>query len=286
MKKHTFLAIAFSALCPAVALAAQEPSGSLRAFPDDPGSFSFGSWMKNAGTEASGEAPLPRELGEALPPSPLSTEGATLNLFQREISPNLRFALSIEARLDVPGDTSVDSFDNIAYSDIFDVGYGLSVEASLMSWLTPHWAMGGYLAVGWDRFSGASNVDMGTGEFFTFGDQDTVTVIVGGKILEKFAPFWFWEGRMGIGLVHYGQLTFTDVTTPVAVSGLQFFKSVNHGLFDLAGRLGVGDSRITFDVGLDFRFMGAEARGRDVSNVVAPDFFFVFAIDLGLSIRF
>ncbi len=205
---------------------------------------------------------------------------------QEEFAPNLRFGMTISARVDVPGDTSVDSIDNIAYSDIFDVGYGVAVEANLLSWLTPHWAVGGYVAVGWDRFTGASNVDMGTGEFFSFNDQDVLTVIVGCKILQKIAPFWFWEGRMGIGLVHYGDLTFSDVTNPIPVTGLQFFKSSNHGLFDLAGRVGVGNSRVTFDVGLDFRFMGGEARGRDVSNIVDPDLFFVFALDLGLSLRF
>jgi len=229
---------------------------------------------------------LPGGLADGSPAAEPSLRGVGLNLFQEEIEPNLRLGLSLYARVDVPGDTSVDAFDNVAYSDIFDIGYGVNAELNLMSWVSPHWAFGGYFSIGWDRFSGASDVDMGTGEFFSFNDQDTVTAIFGGKVLHHFAPFWFWEGRMGVGLIHYGQLTFTDVTTPVAVSGLQFFRPVNHGLFDLGGRIGVGDKRITFDLGLDFRFMGSEARGRDVTNAIDPDWFFVFSIDLGVSFRF
>jgi hypothetical protein len=285
MQKHIILSVVLAALAPAAALA-QDPAGILRLSTKDQDPLPGSTILASSGLESPARPSLPRDLEEALPESAVTLRGAELNLLQEEFTPRLRFGLSIEARLDVPGDTSVDSNDNIAYSDIFDVGYGISVEANLMSFLTPHWAIGGYLSVGYDRFSGASNVDMGTGEFFTFGDQDVVTVIVGGKILQKIAPFWFWEGRMGVGLVHYGSLDFTDVTTPIAVSGLQFFKTANRGLFDIAGRIGVGTPRVTFDLGLDFRFMGGEARGRDVSNIVDPDLFFVFALDLGLSLRF
>src|SRR5579862_1865222 len=225
----------------------------------------------------------PTSLASELPAPAASLREAGVNVLQEELTTDLHFGLSIYARVDVPGDTSVDSQDSIAYSDIFDVGFGVNAEASLMSRLTPHWSLGGYLSVGWDRFTGSSSVDMGTGEFFSFDDQDMISVIVGVKTLHKFAPFWFWEGRMGVGLIHYGNLTFTDMTDPTApVSGLQFFRAVNHGLFDLGGRVGFGSGRVTLDLGLDFRFQGAEARGRDVSDVVDPDWFFVFAIDLGV----
>ncbi|HLY75503.1 MAG TPA: hypothetical protein VKU80_15380, partial [Planctomycetota bacterium] len=210
MKKYTALALTLAFLFPTLALA-QEPAGIPRPSPKDPDPFAASTLLADAGLLAPAGTPLPRDLAEPLPDPALSARGAEFNLMQEEFAPNLRFGMTISARVDVPGDTSVDSIDNIAYSDIFDVGYGVAVEANLLSWLTPHWAVGGYVAVGWDRFTGASNVDMGTGEFFSFNDQDVLTVIVGGKILQKIAPFWFWEGRMGIGLVHYGDLTFSDV---------------------------------------------------------------------------
>lgn len=274
MKKSIVAAIILMALSPALALA-QEP-GSLTPWKT---TGAFGSPVRDG-------TPLPRNLEEDLPEFSTPGRGTGLGFMQEEIAPHLRFSLSLYARIDVPGGTSVDSFDNVTYADIFDIGIGLNVEASLMSWVTPHWGLGGYVSIGWDRFFGASNVDMGSGEFFSFDDQDMVTIIVGGKVLQKIAPFWYWEGRMGVGLVHYGSLGFTDVTGHIADPGLQFFKPVSHGLFDLGGRLGVGSSRATFDFGIDFRFMGGESPGRDVTSAIDPRLFFVFAIDAGVSLRF
>jgi len=230
---------------------------------------------------------LPATLDAELPGPSLSSRWLGVDLLQEEIAPRLRLALSLYGRVDFPGGTDVSADGSVGHSDIFDIGYGLNVELSLMSQLSPHWAMVGYLSVGWDRFSGASDVDMGTGEFFSFDNQDITTFILGGKVLHRFGPAFFWEGRMGIGLVHYGSLGFTDVTGPIADSGLQFFRPVTHGLFDLGGRVGFGSPHVTFDVGIDFRFMGSQAPGRDVNHdVVDPDFFFVFAIDLGVKFRF
>jgi hypothetical protein len=231
--------------------------------------------------------PLPVELADPAPAAASRFPEVGFSVLQEEIAPELHFGLSLSLRIDVPGGGSVDSDDNVAYSDIFDVGLGLALEANLMSRLSPKWYLGGYVSIGWDQFIGASDVDMGTGEFFSFDNQNVITAILGAKVLHHFAPAWFWEGRMGIGLVHYDQLTFSDTTNVFApIDGLQFFKPATHGLFDLAGRVGVGGSHVTFDVGIDFRFMGGEARGRDVTNVVDPQMFFVFTFDLGLSVRF
>lgn len=224
---------------------------------------------------------------EADPSVPvLTSRGMEAELLQEERAPRLRWTLAFLARVDVPGDTQVTD-TGVAYSDVFDVGYGLTVEASMLSWFMPDWAIGGYIAVGWDRFSGSSNVDLGTGEFASFNDQNVTTVVIGGKIVQRFGPYFFWEGYMGLGLVHYSELTFTDVTIPGAPNGgLQFFKPVTHGLFEFGGRVGFGSPQLTFDMGIDFRFMGSEARGRDVTNLVNPDYFFDFIFELGLTLRF
>jgi hypothetical protein len=223
---------------------------------------------------------------EAQAPQPaLSSRGMGAELLQEEVAPRLRFTLAFLARLDVPGDTQVTD-TGVAYSDIFDIGYGITVEASLLSWFMPNWAVGGYVALGWDHFTGSSNVDLGTGEFANFNDQDVTTLVIGGKIVDRFGPYFFWEGYMGIGLVHYSELTFTDVTIPgLPNGGLQFFKPVTHGMFELGGRVCIGSPQLQFDMGIDFRFMGAEARGRDVSALVDPDYFFDFIFELGLTIR-
>ena len=244
-----------------------------------------GSELASSGT-AGTSVDVPWAGAPGLPSASLGPRGLELELLQEEIAPRLRVGLALYARVNIPGDSAV-TLDNVAYSDIFDIGYGLNAELNLLSEITPHFSVGGYLSIGWDRFNGASNVDMNTGEFLSFDNQDLVTAIAGGKVLHRFGPSLYWEGRMGVGIVHYGSLGFTDVTTPIPVSGLQFFRPVNHGVFDIGGRVGFGNPRFTFDLGLDFRFMGSEAPGRDVNHVeVSPDFFFVFAIDLGVSMRF
>jgi hypothetical protein len=271
LKAMLFLPVAFCAALPLAAaqdnaLAGKDPTADADRF--------------RAGPE------LPSTLDRDLPMVSLPSRGLGGDLLQEEIVPRLRLALSLYGRVDFPGDTDVSADGTVGYSDIFDIGYGVNAELSLMSELTPRFSMGGYLSVGWDRFQGASNVDMGTGEFFTFHNQDVTTFILGGKVLERFGPAFFWEGRMGVGLVHYGSLGFTDVTG-IPASGLQFFRPVTHGLFDLGGRVGFGTPHVTFDLGIDFRFMGSQAAGRDVNHdVVDPQFFFVFAIDLGVTFRF
>ncbi|HVR83625.1 MAG TPA: hypothetical protein VMU54_04890, partial [Planctomycetota bacterium] len=203
MKNDTLLAIAFLAASPAFAVA-QERSGI---WTDLGETRPFPGWADRSAPKGDGGAApeLSSEGGAGASTPSLSSKGLGLEFFQEEIAPRLRLALSFYARVDVPGDTDV-TIDHVAYSDIFDVGYGLNVEASLMSHISPHWSMGGYLSVGWDRFTGASNVDLQTGEFASFDDQDVVTVIVGGKMVHRVTPYLFWEGRMGVGLVHYGGL--------------------------------------------------------------------------------
>ncbi len=223
----------------------------------------------------------------ALPP-PATASGSSFRtvVLQEEFTPRLRATLALYGRIDFPGATDIDSNGN-TYADIFDLGYGVGLELSLLGGIGPHFAMGPYISVGWDRFVGSSNVDVSPVETFSFNDMDVTTVVVGGKIVERVAPFFFWEGYMGVGFVHYGQLTYTDEFGPPPNTGLQFFRPINRGLFDIGGRACWGTPYMTFDLGLDFRFMGATAPGRDVNpTVVDPDFFFTFTVELGLSLRF
>lgn len=200
-------------------------------------------------------------------------------------SPRMQFLLGIDARIDFPGGGDVTVFGD-SYGDILDIGYGVNVEASLITWVHSHWGVGGFLSVGWDRYEGTSNFELPTGEVFSFDTWDHTTVLVGGKVVERVSPFIYWEGRIGVGIVHMGEMTFTDETVAPFDHGLQFFRPVTRGVFDFGGKASFGTPRITFDLGLDFRFTGPAARGSDVTNVVDPEAFFSFALSLGLSLRF
>src|SRR5947209_6752549 len=69
------------------------------------------------------------------------------------VSPKTRLSLGVYGRVSFPGTSQV-TIDNLWYSDFFDIGYGVSGEFELMSFVTPQWGVGGYLEVGWDQFNG------------------------------------------------------------------------------------------------------------------------------------
>ncbi|HLY75538.1 MAG TPA: hypothetical protein VKU80_15565 [Planctomycetota bacterium] len=202
-------------------------------------------------------------------------------------SPKLRTSLSVFGRVSFPSDTRVTS-DGLWYSDFFGAGYGVSVEGDLLSFVTPHLGAGGYLSVGWDRFGGQT-LNFSNGDFAKPDALDLSTVIVGGKIVQRISPFVTWEGRMGLGLVHYSKVDWSGFDSggvpPGPFSNEELFRPINRGVFELGGRVGVGNRQVQADFGFGFRYMGGAARGRDVSAFVDPDPLYTFLLELGLTIR-
>lgn len=198
------------------------------------------------------------------------------------ISPRTRVGLSLFYRLSVPGDSRV-TVDNLWYSDFFSVGNG--IEADLMSYVMPQWGVGAYLSAGWDRFQG-QRLNFFNGDFADVGDMDLSTAIVGGKFQQRVGPFLSWEGRMGVGWMHYSSVKWSGVDAGTPFSGEELFKAIDRAVFELGFRLGFGDRRIEGDFGFGFRYMGAAARGKDVSNAIDPELFYTFMIELGLTVKF
>jgi hypothetical protein len=200
------------------------------------------------------------------------------------VLPRLRGSLSFYGRASFPGDTDV-TIDHLTYSDFFDAGLGLSVEGDLLQYVSPHWGIGGYLSVGWDRFNGQT-LDFISGDTATVGDMNLTTVIVGGKVVQRVSPFMTWEGRMGVGVVHYRSVQWSGIDTGVPFTDEELFRSINRGVFEIGGRIGFGNSHIQGDFGFGLRYMGGAARGKDVTNAIDPDLLFTFMLELGLTIRF
>jgi hypothetical protein len=199
-------------------------------------------------------------------------------------TPRLRGSISVLGRVSFPGSTNVTA-DGLWYSDFFDVGWGVSVEADLLSFVTPHWGIGGYISAGWDEFTGQT-LHFFNGDFVNVGNMDQTTVIIGGKFVQRLSPWVTWEGYMGGGMVHYAKTTWSGVDTGIPFSNEELFKPINRGVFELGGRLGVGSRNFQIEFGFGFRWMGGAARGADVSNLVDPDYFYTFILDLGLTLRF
>ena len=199
-------------------------------------------------------------------------------------TPKLRASLSVVGRVSFPGSTNVTA-DGLWYSDFFDVGWGFSVEADLLSFVTPHWGVGGYISVGWDEFTGQT-LHFFNGDFVNVDNMDQTMIIAGGKFVQRLSPFVTWEGYLGAGLVHYAKVDWSGVDQGVPFSNEELFKPINRGIVELGGRLGVGSRSFQVEFGFGFRWMGGAARGADVSNLVDPDYFYTFLLDIGLTARF
>jgi hypothetical protein len=200
------------------------------------------------------------------------------------ISPKTRISLGVYGRLSFPGTSQV-TIDNLWYSDFFDIGYGFSGELEIMSFVTPQWGVGGYLEVGWDQFNGQT-LHFFNGDYVSVGNWDQTSVILGGKFQQRLSPGVTWEGRLGVGWVHYNPVKWSGVDAGVPFSNEELFRALNRAIVDLGFRVGLGGQHFEVDLGFGFRYMGAAARGADVTNAIDPELFYTFTMDVGLNIKF
>lgn len=199
-------------------------------------------------------------------------------------SPNTRGSLSFFGRVSFLSDTDV-TIDGLWYTDFFDPGFGLSVEADLLTFIAPHWGVGPYVSYNWDRFDG-NRISFAGGDFVEADQMTLNSVFVGGKVLQRLSPWVSWEGRMGLGLVTYSHVEWSGVDTGVPFSNEELFQRITRGAFEIGGRIGVGSPHVQADFGFGVRIMGGASRGRNVTNAVDPDYLTTFMLELGLSLRF
>lgn len=218
---------------------------------------------------------------------PAGPRGKGGQVVEEWYTPRVKASLSFFGRVSFPSDTDV-TVDGIWYSDLFDPGLGLSVEADLLTYVTPHWGVGGYVSVGWDRFDG-ERVDVSPTDFVKPDDMDLSTVLVGAKVVQRISPFAYWEGRLGLGMVHYSSVDwsgFDNSTPPGPFSGEELFSSANRFAFEVGGRVGFGSPHIQGDFGFGVRIMGGAKRGRDVTSFVDPEILTTVMLELGITLRF
>lgn len=197
---------------------------------------------------------------------------------------HLRASLAIYGRVSFPGDSDV-TLDGITYSDFFDPGLGVGIEGDLMPEIGEGLSIGGYASVNWDTFHGVKVFD-------DFGDSvdpdrmDITTFIVGGKVQGQYGPGFFWEGRLGLGWVHYEKVESTNIFSGVMSTSQEFFAASNRAVFEIAGRAGWGTPRFAVDFGLGYRLMGAPTIGKDAPPSFDPDLLDTLFLEIGFMIRF
>ena len=199
-------------------------------------------------------------------------------------TPRVKAALSFYGRASFPSDTEV-TIDGLYYSDFFDAGLGLGAELDILTFVTPHWGVGGYVSATWDRFGG-NTLRFSSGDEARPEDMDLSTVIIGGKVMQRAGPFVTWEGRIGLGVVHYSSVNWSGIDAGAPFSDEQLFKSTSRVAFEIGARIGFGNPTIEGDFGFGVRIMGGAQRGRDVTSFVDPDVLTTFMLELGITLRF
>jgi hypothetical protein len=199
-------------------------------------------------------------------------------------SPNTRATLSFFGRASFLSDTDV-TIDGLWYTDFFDPGFGLTVEADLLTFIAPHWGVGPYVSYNWDRFDG-NRINFASGDFVEADQMTLNSVFVGGKVLQHLSPWVSWEGRMGLGLVTYSHTEWSGVDSGVPFSNEELFQRITRGAFEIGGRICVGSPHVQGDFGFGIRIMGGASRGRNVTDAIDPDYLTTFMLELGLSLRF
>lgn len=200
-------------------------------------------------------------------------------------TPTVKGSLSFYGRVSFLSDTDV-TIDHVWYSDFFDPGWGLTVEADLLTYVAPYWGVGGYISYNWDRFDG-NRLVFGLNDEAEADHMTLNSVFVGGKVLQKLSPWVSWEGRMGLGLVTYSHVQWSGIdpiTGPFANEEL--FQRITRGAFEIGGRIGVGSPHVQAEFGFGIRIMGGASRGRDVTDAIDPDILTTFMLELGLALRF
>ena len=210
--------------------------------------------------------------------------GTETEVARSSLGRHMSASVALYGRVSFPSDGDVTQ-DHVTWSDLFDPGLGVSLEGDVLVNVGHEASVGGYLSVGWDTFNGVRNVD-DFGDTLDPGEMRMVTVIAGAKWLGWFDPLFFWEGRIGLGMVHTDAVKADFILSGVLFPDQEFFKASNRAVFELGGRVGYGTPNVAVDLGMGFRVLGAPGRGKDVTNFVSPDPLVTFMIELGVLFRF
>jgi hypothetical protein len=166
------------------------------------------------------EPPLPRTLeldepGLRIPVADLRANelhlGVTLAAQGRAALP---FGAADHGTIVVGGNT-ITLLNHVAYSDIFNAGWGFTLEADLM-WKPPPphaeeplWArpveMGGFVAFEIDWFRGSATHD-DSGTTLRADDLELPSVFLGFKAAGAVREAFFGDVRLGLGTAHFPQL--------------------------------------------------------------------------------
>jgi hypothetical protein len=228
--------------------------------------------------ETSASLPLYRYQGESF------RLGVTLAA-QARVS--LPFGAADEGDIFVVGNT-VFIEGHLDYSELFEPGYGFTLEADLMARprLDPDvdprlqpLAMGGFVALGWDRFGGETTRDE-TGTRVSPEALEVGTVFVGVKADGVVQGNFYGDLRFGMGAVHYPSL---DARFEPGGRGELFSESWEFAM-EIRGHFGWRFGPLGLVFGMGGRLMAPPENGRE-SNL-DPGILWTLDFELGAELGF
>ena len=188
--------------------------------------------------------------------------------------------------------------DHLRYGDLFDVGTGFSVEASLMIFRPPPQERGAYgqalprgpyagfyVAFQADSYEGDHVGDAAA--FIEPDDLDVTTILVGLKVTTEVDAGIFGEARLGVGVARYDAVNARVSILGGGVESHELFQESQEIAAEFRFRFSARVGPLGLVGGFGLRMMGSPEEGDSpVGDLIDPEVFWSFDVDLGVEIGF
>jgi len=196
-----------------------------------------------------------------------------------------------------PGGGATVTYDSsLSWSDLFGSGWGtsLTVEVTMVragrgdggyGRSKNNFTVGGYLSFLQDHFTGETVSD-GAGNTISAEDLTMETYLVGGTMYQNMGNNVYYEGRLGIGAVHYSQVNgmfSTGFPFNNTFEGNLFKETWNFAM-EVRGGFGYKLGPLGLSVGMGFRLMAPPSAGSGVA--LDSGVLMTWDIDLGVELGF
>lgn len=187
--------------------------------------------------------------------------------------------------------------DHLRYRDLFDIGYGLALEAALL-FIEPEQRRGGgmhssaptfgiYASIQADEFGGDSVSDA-AGAKLRADDMRIYSALAGIKFAQSIDARWFGDARIGLGIARYEEVEgkLTGAGGLASATGI-LFEATETWVFELRAHGGTRFGALAFVVGGGFRAIGQPDEGHGASSLdLSPETLYTFDIDVGVELGF
>jgi hypothetical protein len=185
-----------------------------------------------------------------------------------------------------PGGTVIVVDQHISWGDFFSPGWGWDLELDIMIGkqrdMGNAFRYGFYIAVLEDQYAGRKVSD-DLGASINAGDMSMASLLVGGKVV-NVGKGWEADGRMGIGAVHYSEVSGIFNAPAVTQFNALLFEDTWTFAMELRGHGALTLGPVALQLGMGFRLMAPPNAGSLIN--LNSGLMFTFDLEIGLEIGF